>query len=82
MTLNDMASVHFQACFAEYIYRNLNIPFDPATYGTKLRPATARTTAAKIEFPMGCPVRYLRLLSALRSHPGLGVPGKAWGEAR
>lgn len=43
------------ACLAEYIYRHLNIPFDPAAYGTQLRPATARTTAARIEFPMGCP---------------------------
>jgi len=37
------------------MYRNLNIPFDPANYGTKLRPSLSRPTAARTEFPMGCP---------------------------
>jgi hypothetical protein len=45
------------ACLAESIYRNLNVPFDPTTYGTKLKPATP---GQRVQFPMGCPTCQVR----------------------
>lgn len=43
------------ACLARSIYRNLKVPFDPSTYGTKFAPTPAAVHGEKMEFPMGCP---------------------------
>jgi len=43
------------ACLAQAIYRNLNVPFDPSTYGTKLHTTPPAPLGGKINFPMGCP---------------------------
>lgn len=53
--LNPCRHVFCGACLAQSIYRNLNVPFDPTTYGTKLAPAPGAQRGGKTEFPMGCP---------------------------
>jgi len=43
------------ACLAQTIYQNLRVPFNPATYGTKLKSTPLAPIGGKMDFPMGCP---------------------------
>jgi len=56
--LNPCLHVFCGACFAQYIYNNLDVQFDSEAYGTKLDLRTPKLEAkliANTHFPMGCP---------------------------
>jgi len=55
LELKPCKHVFCGACLAQSIYRNLNVPFEPLTYGTKLHPTELAPFSKKMEFPMGCP---------------------------
>ncbi|KAJ7770584.1 hypothetical protein B0H16DRAFT_217558 [Mycena metata] len=43
------------ACLAQAIYHNLNVAFDPATYGTVLPVPAAAAPGGRAQFPISCP---------------------------
>ncbi|KAJ7749329.1 hypothetical protein DFH07DRAFT_829336 [Mycena maculata] len=57
ITLQPCGHVFCGACLAQSIYHNLNMAFDPATYGTKLPSHVPDDPGlGRAEFPMPCPM--------------------------